>query len=202
MRRSGIYKIQSKAHPERCYVGSAFVFENRWSLHKVNLRANSHHSIILQNHVNKYGIDDLLFYILEPCAKELLLSREQFYIELLNPFFNVCRVAGGRTNLAHSEETKRKISRAHRGIRPGEETRILLSLAQVGNKKALGHKQSEESKQSNRKKHLGKTWTPEHKLLHSLRMKGMNNPFYGKKHTEESRNKIKLTRTNVNPGKQ
>jgi group I intron endonuclease len=132
----------------------------------------------------------------------VLLSREQVYIDLLNPYFNVCKTAGGRTNLVHSEETKKKISKSHEGIRPGTETRLILSLAQMGNKKHLGHKQSEESKQSNREKHLGKTWTPEHKLLHSLRMKGMNNPFYGKKHTKESRDKIKLFRVNGNSREQ
>lgn len=191
MKLTGIYKIESLIHPERYYIGSAFVINKRWGLHLSNLKANKHHSIILQNHFNKYGIEDLLFSIIEECGKNDLMEREQYYIDILKPYFNICQIVGSRLNLKHSEKTKRKISQSHIGIKPDKNTRLKLSIAQIGNKKALGHKCSEFAKQKSREKNNGRKWTSEHKLKHSLRMKGENNPFYGKKHSQETKDKIR-----------
>ena len=52
---SGIYKIQSLYHPERCYIGSAVNITRRWMEHLTALKADKHYSKKLQNHYNKYG---------------------------------------------------------------------------------------------------------------------------------------------------
>lgn len=51
-------------------------------------------------------------------------------------------------------------------------------------------KHSEESKQKNRKAHLGRKLPKEFCKAISIRTKGERNPFYGKHHTEKSRMKI------------
>lgn len=192
---TGIYQITSKSYSCRVYIGSAIDLYKRWSLHKTNLRNNKHHSIKLQNHVNKYGINDLYFFIIEQCDSAVLKEREQYYIDNIKPWFNIATdVERPMLGRKQSDETKKKISESHIGIRPNEETRKKLSDAQLGNKKALGVIQSEESKNKNRLAHIGRRWTEEHKRMHSERMKGKNNPFYGKKHTEETKNKIRNIR--------
>ena len=130
MATSGIYKIQSKSKPERIYIGSAINIRDRWRLHLWELDLNRHHSARLQNHYNKYGKDDLVFTILEPCLPAFCIVREQEYIDELNPFFNISKIAGSTLGMIHegrrgkptwrkgrplSEEHKRKISESMSG---------------------------------------------------------------------------------------
>lgn len=93
MLQTGIYKIQSKIKPERIYIGSAVRIDNRWSGHLRTLRKNAHNKKI-QNHYNKYGEQDFEFSIICLCSKEDLIKNEQKYINLFNPYFNICKIAG------------------------------------------------------------------------------------------------------------
>jgi group I intron endonuclease len=63
-------------------------------VHRSDLNKNKHHSVKLQNHHNKYGLSDLVFSVVERCSKEVLIEREQHYIDELDPYFNICKVAG------------------------------------------------------------------------------------------------------------
>jgi len=112
---SGIYQIQSKIKPERIYIGSATDFKTRQATHLCILRKNRHDNGRLQNHFNKYGIDDLVFSVIEECSVELLTQREQYYIDTLKPFFNICLLVGRPLGVKRSKETRRKISEAKRG---------------------------------------------------------------------------------------
>jgi len=68
MKISGIYKIQSKIKPERIYIGSANNIGKRRTNHLHKLRYGIHHAIKLQNHYNKYGVNDLIFETIEECS--------------------------------------------------------------------------------------------------------------------------------------
>ena len=181
----GVYKIQSITHPDRCYIGSSVNIRRRMNHHKNRLLNNAHHSAKLQNHVNKYGIRDLIFEALAECPPEEVINIEQGFIDFFNPYFNMRPTAEVRSGYTHSEETKKKISESHKGIRPSEETRKLLSEQRKGNAFNQGHKHSDESNQKNREAHIGKTWSEERKRAFSERMSGENNPFYGKKHSDK-----------------
>jgi group I intron endonuclease len=107
---SGIYKIQSNIKPERFYIGSAYNLKERKRTHLKRLRYNKENKTTkgaspkLQAHFNKYGEDDLLFIIIEQFEfinKEHLLSREQYYLDTLNPWFNICKVAGSSLGVKH-----------------------------------------------------------------------------------------------------
>ena len=78
---SGIYKIQSLSHPERCYIGSAVNIDKRKKEHLNNLRKNKHANKKLQSHFNKYGETDLSFSLLLGCGKEDLIKNEQYFID-------------------------------------------------------------------------------------------------------------------------
>jgi group I intron endonuclease len=106
---SGIYKIQSRTYPDRFYIGGAIGIPRRWREHLRSLRNKKHENSRLQNHFNKYGEDDLLFSILLECPKEQLIAREQDLIDALEPWFNICKIAGSILGIKRSEETKVKL---------------------------------------------------------------------------------------------
>jgi len=89
---SGIYSITSKVNGNR-YIGSSITIDKRLTEHKWLLTKNKHHSTYLQNHVNKYGIDDLVFTVVEVLErndlplkefKRILLEKEQSYLDNWN----------------------------------------------------------------------------------------------------------------------
>ena len=147
MQTSGIYKISSIVHPERFYIGSTFCADQRWSEHTRRLNRNLHGNSKLQHHVNKYGIGDLAFNIIEECPIETLIEREQYYIDTLNPWFNLCPKAGSCLGVKRSDEIKHKISEAGKGKRRSEETKQKMSVKRkLQIPPMLGKKHSEETK--------------------------------------------------------
>jgi group I intron endonuclease len=133
-----IYKIVSRENG-KIYIGSTNNYVERKGAHLNQLKKSKHNNKFLQRHYDKYGKFVFEFYIVENVANEsLLLEREQFYIDLLNPEFNNSRIAGkidywkgkkrsdadkekmrlakiGKKKGPMSEETKMKISKANKG---------------------------------------------------------------------------------------
>jgi group I intron endonuclease len=147
---TGVYQIQSKIKPEKTYIGSAININNRWHTHISMLKNNNHRSKKLQNHFNKYGLEDMIFTIIEDfifISKEHLLSREQFYLDTLNPTFNFAKIAGSpMLGLKFSEEHCNNLSKSLKGKSSW----------------IKGKHHSEESKKKMRKKKL-KPFSDEHR---------------------------------------
>lgn len=80
----------------------------------------------------KYGHSNFQLEILEYCAKENAISREQYYIDLLKPEYNINPTAGSRFGSTHLAETLLKMSKSAQGRKMTEETKKLLSLANKG----------------------------------------------------------------------
>lgn len=129
---SGIYKIQSIIHSDRCYIGSAQNIKGRWLLHISELRRNKHKNNRLQNHYNKYGESDLIFSIIIGCSKENLIAYEQFYIDALNPYFNILKNAYSALGYKHSKETKEFLRRINLGRKMTPEQIKNNRLARIG----------------------------------------------------------------------
>lgn len=104
---SGIYKIYNIITND-CYIGSSYDLTKRKQRHSRDLKANKHHSLILQRAVNKYGINNFRFKILELCVVDDLLNKEQYYIDTFFPKYNICRYAGSSLGVKQSEESKAK----------------------------------------------------------------------------------------------
>ena len=101
----------------RVYVGSAVDFPQRRQVHLHHLRKNKHHSPILQAAFNKYKEENFIFSILEKVkSKETLVSREQFYIDLLNPYYNCSPTAGSPLGVKHSDVSRKNMSDAHKAL--------------------------------------------------------------------------------------
>lgn len=107
---TGIYLIKNKITGDS-YIGSASKsISSRWGYHKRDLRANKHHSSRLQNSWNKHGEESFLFEIIEECLPSACIEREQFYIDSLNPTFNMNPIAGNCSGRVFSEKSKQKMS--------------------------------------------------------------------------------------------
>lgn len=91
-----VYMIRSISEPDRFYVGGTTNYESRVNSHLQVLRRYKHHSQKLTHHVFEYGINDLVFSIIEKCDADTLPQREQFWIIQLNPYFNTKLTAGDK----------------------------------------------------------------------------------------------------------
>lgn len=104
---SGIYQIKNLING-KLYIGSALYIKKRWSTHIKRLKENIHHSLYLQSSYNKYGIDNFEFSVIELCAPEIMIAKEQYYIDKYKTAsrvygYNVCPKAGSCLGSKHSE---------------------------------------------------------------------------------------------------
>ena len=122
-KKMGVYIIKNKMS-NKVYVGSTYNFKKRYNEHFKDLIANRHDNQHLQNAVNKYGIDNFIFEIIEYVDdKSALLEREQHYINTLNAVnegYNICPIAGSPRGRKVSEETRNKLSIASKGKLVGD----------------------------------------------------------------------------------
>lgn len=134
---SGIYAIQCVVN-DRCYVGSAVDIRQRFWAHTRQLERGVHHSNKLQAAWNKYGADAFSMFVIEVVPqKELLIEREQFWIEQLEAFtsgYNCRPKAENHLGFQHSPETRAKMSAAQTGKKHSTQSRDLLSKAKTGTK--------------------------------------------------------------------
>lgn len=84
--------------------------------------------------IRKKGIDNFKLEVLEYIDSDdndLILAREQYYMDLINPQLNIVKVAGNTRYFKHSEETKSLISQKKRlaGIRYSIQERWKFRLA-------------------------------------------------------------------------
>jgi group I intron endonuclease len=103
---SGIYCLMCK-NTGTIYIGSSANLGERLIAHVFNYSSNAH----LQLAIAKYGLGAFVFSVLELCSLELLLTREQHWLDWLfslpsNLRYNFLRVAGSSLGYKHTEETK------------------------------------------------------------------------------------------------
>jgi len=95
----------------------------------------------------KYGHSNFRFEILEYCEPENAIFREQHYIDLLKPEYNINPIAGSSLGYKHNQETldkfkcrkcsdesRAKLSAAATGRKLSEDTKAKLSANRIGTK--------------------------------------------------------------------
>lgn len=90
---SGIYQIKNLING-KAYIGSSNHLYRRYSDHVRHLSRNEHTNPKLQSSWNKHGMDNFEFSILEFCSIDVLVDREQWYIDNYVPYFNIAREVG------------------------------------------------------------------------------------------------------------
>lgn len=118
--KNGIYKIYHLSKPNIYYIGSTYRthkklckrgFYGRWIEHFSRLNRKIHHSKYLQNVINKYGIEDLRFEIVEIIEdKTKIRGKELYYISLFNSYKNGYNSTDETNHQCMSEEDRTKAS--------------------------------------------------------------------------------------------
>lgn len=139
----------------------------------------------------KYGWNNFEHIILfDNLTKEEACLLEQMYIALYdtnNREKGYNETTGGE-NYNHTEESRKKLSEAHKGKTRSEESRRKQSEANKGkNNPFYGKNHSEETRKKMSENHVD--------------FKGENHPNYGKHLSEESRKKISEAKKGKNKGK-
>lgn len=63
----------------------------------------------------KHGYSNFTLEIIEYCDKDKVIEREQYYLNLLNPKYNILKTAGSRYGFKHSDDTREKMSLSQKG---------------------------------------------------------------------------------------
>lgn len=134
---SGIYLIKNFITNE-IYIGSSKNIKKRLYQHKFMLRRNIHSNKKLQNSWNKYNEVSFTFEIIDLIEIEKLTKTEQFYLDKLNPEYNIRKIAENNYGYKMSEESKLKMSMSQKGKSKSpmtSETKKKISDSQKGKKK-------------------------------------------------------------------
>lgn len=158
----------------------------------------------MQNSWNKYGKESFEFKTIEEInvkdcelAKKLT-EREQFYLDTLNPDYNINMEANvtrlfGKDNpmygkeVYHSKETRDKISNSLKGRTFTKKHKLEISKA------LKGRKLSKETKRKMSEAAKGRVQSEKTKNKLSELRKGKNNPMYGKNISENHKKIISKT---------
>jgi group I intron endonuclease len=183
---SGIYLIKNIIN-EYKYVGSAVNIRKRRNRHLSDLRKNKHHSKYLQRAWNKYGEENFIFEVIEEVIdKSSLTEREQYYLDILNPEYNLEKTAYSSLGIKRSKEYIKKLS----------ERIITDEWRKKMRESHLGKKHSDETKKKMSLSHKGKIRSEEHRKNLSLSLKGKSYKSKGKKKkplSEEQKAKMSLS---------
>lgn len=183
--RTGIYQWEHK-ESGKIYVGSAINLSKRFSVYfsKSYLEKNKSYinSAILLHDYSAFSLSILEYINIANLdnidIKNLILKREQYFIDILNPDYNILKIAGSSLGYKHLEEDLIKISLVRSGTTHTEETKDKISTAMTGENNPL----------------YGKTHNSETRLKISIARKGENHPMFGKNHSAETLLKMSLAK--------
>jgi group I intron endonuclease len=110
--KSGVYRFVNNING-KSYVGSSISLSSRFRFYyclSCIKKAVGKESSAIYSAILKYGYSNFNLDILEYCELDRLISREQNYINLLKPEYNILKIASSRFGHKLSKETKIKIS--------------------------------------------------------------------------------------------
>jgi group I intron endonuclease len=173
------------------YFGSSMNIEKRLNSHRGGLRKGHHINVYLQRAYSKYGEGNFSFYVVEdtgnPTKSELFI-REQWYIDNNDGGYNIAPANGGDTLSNHPDRERIILERtqSHRdwvASLSEEERNVKWSKKGSDNPNWRGGSSSKICPVCDFNK-----IAPTAKTCNSCRDKtGENNPFFGKKHTEKTK---------------
>lgn len=186
----GIYKI-SNIQDGKCYYGSSGNIEKRFALHLKTLHNNTHHNAHLQRAWNKYGEDTFIFEVVEECVADQVLVKEQYYLDNNIDGYNIGKKSSGGDNISNNPNRDEIVLK----IKEANQVRMLV-LTEEERRERFGKCMEENSNWRG-----GTTYSycecgirkkPKAITCGKCRDRsGVNNPFYGKTHSDETRQKLR-----------
>lgn len=110
MKISAVYKITNTITGD-FYIGSSKNVKSRWATHKCKSAWNKQPNNQLYLDMQKYGIDNFIFEILEEVEEEKLKEIEQQFIEKMHPTYNSNNAKG--LDIERYKETHRKYNKEY-----------------------------------------------------------------------------------------
>jgi len=149
--------------------------------------------------------------VIEYCEIELLIEREQYWIDTLKPWYNVREIADSNRGVKRSQEYKDAASKRNKGRKYSPEHCAKLSLACKGRVKtpehlakiALANKGKKRDRvlvEASRQRHLKRYQDPKERLKRSLSQKEIMATMSEEKRKERGA-KISATALSQNRGK-
>jgi len=158
--KGGIYIIRNLIN-DKIYIGGSVNFKRRYNEHHRDLLQGKHTNPKLQRSINKYGLENFTFSIVEVCCEDDIIKREEFWINelaVIDNGYNILATARGinkeaRAKIAatmklkpgfftgkkHTAEANLQNSLKHKGIKPSPETVKKI----VDTRKRNGYRHSE-----------------------------------------------------------
>lgn len=215
----GIYIIINRQNG-KVYIGQSMYVNWRLSHHKCILNTGNHKVVEMQNDYNS-AKDSFSFEVLERCSDGELDELEKKYIakygaDIPGYGYNTepggfhnrrmsektkkklsDRFSNGRANffgMKHTDESREKMSKSHKGVKLSAETRAKMSESQKNRPPASEHtrKLISEAKSGANHHYFGKHLSEEHRRKISETEKGVGNPMYGKKQTDHAKRIIAI----------
>lgn len=144
--QSGVYRWVNNLNG-KTYVGSGVNLAKRLGSY-YNEKELSRNPRPILDALLKYGYNNFTLEILEYCPKTILLEREQFYLDLLVPEYNILKHAYSLLGFKHSQESIEKLkakiispehkeilSAVHKGKLVSDETKNKLAAATASYRK-------------------------------------------------------------------
>lgn len=104
----GVYRWINKVNG-KTYIGSSVNLGKRLgNYYSLNYIISS--NMLISKALIKYGYSNFTLEILEYCDRKDVLVREQYYLDLCKPEYNILIVAGSNLGYIHSENTLAKMS--------------------------------------------------------------------------------------------
>ena len=144
-KKVGIYSWTNKVNG-KIYIGSSMNLSSRftsyYSLAFLTKELKTSQSIIYKA-LLKYGYSNFQLDILEYCERDALIDREQYYLNLLKPEYNILKHAGSSRGYKHTKATielirKSALNRKSRTLTSEHKNQIRKTL--------LGRERSKETK--------------------------------------------------------
>jgi group I intron endonuclease len=197
--RAGIYRIVNNiAH--KLYLGSSSDLLRRIESHLQRLRKGNHSNRYLQHAWDRDGEENFEFQCVTECHEANLLQQEQWWLDYYavsygwDNLYNLAPSAGApMKGRRHSAAARARISQARKvgrsnmkGRKHSEATRELMRVSRIGKPHPhRGHAITQETKDK-----IGRS-------ENRARLLGEANPFFGKTHSDETRQRISATRRGV-----
>lgn len=134
---TGVYCWLNRVNGKRYVGSSARSLLRRMRDHRGSLSKGKSHNRHLQHAWDKYGSRKFAFVILERCAPEDCIPREQYWIDRYQSAnkefgYNLSPTAGNNFGVKHSAEFRLKVSIAGTGRKHTQETKDKIAAANTG----------------------------------------------------------------------